>query len=245
VWQIIAQIAGPLGFVLSLVVFVLTRIEKRKAVAIQAYCGKPPREPFYFGEVIAPSFLIRLTNLCQQNVVLDIATLRLIGSRRKVIGPDFKWNTYLVDLNPQNLMPGQYLTVGVDLRSFVAEIERLGFSDKVVITVEIADVAGKCFTRKVMYSTKDWDLVEKSPKPSREPRVHWTDLDYPSRSGLQATLESQGYELQWSAETKLTDKIAAGWERVVHNAEGFPYYLSIKDRPYNLVFLKRHKARPS
>jgi hypothetical protein len=147
----------------------------------------------------------------------------------------------MMETNPQNLTPGKQLIIAVDLKAFAGELERLGYKAKVPITIRIADIEGVTFSKKVTYVMDQWGLSEKRAISSGEPRISWTDLQFPQRTGLQAQLEADGYEIRWTAESSLSERLSAGWERVIYMSEGFPYYLNIKDRPYNLLLLKKKK----
>lgn len=68
----------------------------------------------------------------------------------------------------------------------------------------------------------------------------WVDSKYPSDSGLQGNLESQGYRVAWCFDSRLARKIELeGWEVVVENDHrGIATTYHLKDRPENQVLIK-------
>lgn len=79
-----------------------------------------------------------------------------------------------------------------------------------------------------------------APEPPRI-REAIVDLRYPTDSGLQARLNSLGYEIRWCLETRVARLTELeGWELVIE-PEGEGGYVSyrLKDRPADQLLVKR------
>ena len=72
----------------------------------------------------------------------------------------------------------------------------------------------------------------------------WVDLRYPTDSGLQQRLESSGYQVRWSLDSKLSRRIdLEGWELVVEpDVYGIPTTFRVKDRVENHNLIKKRTA---
>lgn len=78
------------------------------------------------------------------------------------------------------------------------------------------------------------------PSESREPEIKWVDTKYPEDSGLKAKLETDGYAVAWSAESKLARRVdLQGAEVVVDATEpSNPIVYKVQSQPSNLVLIR-------
>lgn len=76
-----------------------------------------------------------------------------------------------------------------------------------------------------------------------EPSVKLVDAHYPRDSGLQAELESQGYEVKWCSDIKLARHLdLEGWALVIQNTSKGKRVILITDNPphkYTLIMRRR------
>jgi predicted nucleotide-binding protein len=78
-----------------------------------------------------------------------------------------------------------------------------------------------------------------------EPTVKWVDLSYPRDVGLQAELETKGYQVRWCQEDKLARRLdLEGWSLVTQTTKsGQNVVLKVKDRPHNQTLIMRREAK--
>lgn len=78
------------------------------------------------------------------------------------------------------------------------------------------------------------------PKPE-EISEKWVDSKYPFDSGLQKSIEADGYRVAWCLDTSLARKIdLEGWEIVVEpDAQGVRTMFRLKDRPASQTLIKK------
>jgi len=83
------------------------------------------------------------------------------------------------------------------------------------------------------------------PTPSQvsETEIKWVDPNYPSDSGLQPQLETQGYKVRWCRDDFLARRLdIEGWELVEQElGDGRRVNFKIKDRPYDQTLIKKRE----
>lgn len=82
-----------------------------------------------------------------------------------------------------------------------------------------------------------------SESHQEELTVKWVDLKYPYDVGLQAELESQGYQVRWCSEDMIARRLdIEGWSLVTHTTEsGQNVVLKVKDRPHNQTLIMKRE----
>jgi len=149
------DILGVLGFILSIVIFIITRLERRKTLVIDLECIDCGLSQKFENEIPDECeemiLLIRVINTEQQAIAVDKNTFKIIGPKKKV-------NTYEVDwfgLNdiPYPLNPGQSFEVGIFTDSFKYTQGYEGYSeDTIPISAEVSDIQGKLYKTKSKYN---------------------------------------------------------------------------------------------
>lgn len=88
-----------------------------------------------------------------------------------------------------------------------------------------------------------WKLRTQGPA-APEIVEKWVDIRYPSDSGLEARLETEGYRVRWCFDKHLARKQdIEGWEIVVEPSDnGIPYMFRLKDRPDDQILIKKRHA---
>lgn len=70
--------------------------------------------------------------------------------------------------------------------------------------------------------------------------VKWVDLNYPRDSGLQASLETEGYIIRWSTDNRLARRLdIEGWSLVTQEVDSQSVVLKVRDRPEDQTLLKK------
>ena len=70
--------------------------------------------------------------------------------------------------------------------------------------------------------------------------VKWVDLNYPHDSGLQASLEAEGYVVRWSSDSRLARRLdIEGWSLATQEADGQRVVLKLRDHPENQTLIKK------
>jgi len=135
---------------LSLIVFILTRWERRRHLKIILYVDHGT----LFSEEIAadsePDFLVaRLVNDGQRGIVIDLESLAFFGKKRKIQhGLDWMGLARI----PHPLASGQSCAIGVYLNAFAEMIGENGYSKAIIpLDFKIKDVHGKTYTSKGEY----------------------------------------------------------------------------------------------
>jgi len=79
------------------------------------------------------------------------------------------------------------------------------------------------------------------PASQEEPLIKWVDLNYPADSGLQGTLEAEGYRVKWCMDDNLARSLDIdGWTLVTQQqGNGRATILKIKDYPDNHTLVKK------
>jgi hypothetical protein len=69
------------------------------------------------------------------------------------------------------------------------------------------------------------------------------DMNYPRDSGLQAKLESAGFEVRWCMEDQLSRRVdIEGWSQATIEERGKVVSLKFRDRPFDQVLISKRKA---
>lgn len=160
--NIIVDIIGILGFILGVFVFVLTRWEKRKRVAIELFRGDLERiDPDYTQDDVESGCIIgfRVVNLGFKAIAIDRNSVTISGNNRII---DISWTDWIgLDKIPAPLNPGTNFEVGMFVDAFESILGAHEFkkffnkedSDKCIITITAAfkDVEGKFYSSKNKY----------------------------------------------------------------------------------------------
>ena len=147
-------VIGVLGFILSIVIFIITRLERGKTLVLDLECidyGLSQKFKSEITECEEMMLLIRVINTGQQAVAVDKNTFKIIGPKKKV-------NTYEIDwfgLNdiPYPLNPGQSFEVGIFEESFKCTQGYEGFPEDIIpISAEVLDIKGELYKTKLKYN---------------------------------------------------------------------------------------------
>ena len=147
------DVMGVLGFILSIVIFIITRLERRKTLVLdlECICGELSQKfKSETGEHNEDMIAIRGMNTGQQAIVVDKNSFKIIGPKKNV-------NIYYTDWFglediPHPLNPGESFEVGIFEESFTCAQGYKGFSKDIVpISVEVSDIQGKLYKTKSKY----------------------------------------------------------------------------------------------
>jgi len=153
------DVMGVLGFVLSIVIFIITRLERKKTLVLdlECICGelsqKFKREIEIDGlknELKEDMIVIRGMNTGQQAIVLDKNSFKIIGPKKNV---DINYTDWfgLKDI-PHPLNPGESFEVGIFEDCFTYAQGYKGFSKDIIpISVEVSDIQDKLYKNKSKY----------------------------------------------------------------------------------------------
>ena len=147
-------VIGVLGFILSIVIFIITRLERRKTLVLDLECiyGELSQKfESEIGECKDNMLLIRVLNTGQQAVVVDKNTFKIIGPKKKVNTYETDW----VGLNdiPHPLNPGESFEVGIFENTFASYQGYEGYSEDIIpISAEVSDIQGKLYKTKLKYN---------------------------------------------------------------------------------------------
>ena len=152
----LAEILGVLGFGLSIVVFALTRWERRKTLTmdIECVCGEVYGEKFKgeVGEYDEIMIVIRVMNVGARAVVIAKESIEITGPKKNVRVYDTDW--YGINSIPYPLNPGESFEVGLFLESFTyfQGYKNKEFSkDQLPVSVTLSDIEGKSYKTKSKY----------------------------------------------------------------------------------------------
>ena len=71
--------------------------------------------------------------------------------------------------------------------------------------------------------------------------LRWVDFNYPRDTGLQQRLESEGYQVAWSNDDKVSRKTELeGWEIVLEpDTNAIPTHIKLKTQPQDQTLIKK------
>jgi len=239
----LAKIAGVCGFFASIFIFILTRCERRKRAAFFTYItGKAPQELELPKDSLDPYIVIQVTNSSPRPITVNTESLRVATSAKNVISKDLQWFVAGKEKGQfRKLSQADELRFFTRFSEFLGVIERLGYSTgKVTLSLSILDSEKKRYRAKTKYDLDNLRIDEKRTEVIEpEPETRWVHFDYPKQIGLEAQFESEGYRIAWILEEELSRKIIDGWEPAIVAERGKRNYLKIKNRPSNLILVKR------
>jgi len=148
------DVIGVLGFILSIAIFIITRLERRKTLVLDLECidyGLSQNFENEIGECKDNILLIRVINTGQQAVAVDKNTFKIIGPKKKVNTYETDW----VGLNdiPYPLNPGESFEVGIFEDTFASYQGYEGYSEDIMpISAEVSDIQGKLYKTRLKYN---------------------------------------------------------------------------------------------
>lgn len=150
----LVDVLGLLGFILSIIIFIITRLERRKTLVLDLECidyGVSQKFKNEIDECEEMMLLIRVINTGQQSIALDKKTFKIIGPKKKVNTYEIDW--FGLDEIPYPLNPGQSFEVGIFEESFKDTQGYKGFPEDIIpISVEVSDIQGKLYKTKSKYN---------------------------------------------------------------------------------------------
>jgi len=79
----------------------------------------------------------------------------------------------------------------------------------------LGGMGGKAATAVLVLTNNKAQQVREQVANTTPPEIEVVDMDYPSRSGLQDRLTSEGFKLHWVREEMVGRRRGEGWEVVV------------------------------
>jgi hypothetical protein len=147
------NVIGILGFILSVVVFALTRWERRKILTIDLECVSGELTDKFkeeAGEFIETMLVIRVMNTGPRAIAIDKTSIKVIGPKKNVNTYDTDW--FGLDRIPHPLSPNEHFEVGIFLETFTLFQDYKGFSTDVIpISIELKDIENKLYTLSSRY----------------------------------------------------------------------------------------------
>ena len=161
------DVMGVLGFILSIVIFIITRLERRKTLVLdlECICGELSQKfKSETGEHNEDMIIIRVMNTGQQAIAVDKNTFKIIGPKKSVNTYETDW--FGLDDIPYPLNPGESFEVGIFEDSFTSFQGYEGYSEDIIpISVEVLDIQGKLYKTKLKYNLLlAVSAIEKSSK---------------------------------------------------------------------------------
>lgn len=152
--EVIAKIAGVLGFFISVTTFILTRYERRKIIEIELY--ESSEHDFSDDENLSGASLIgvRFTNLGQRSVILKPESLKISCGKRtfNLAREDYWGKEDFVELMPPNSTReiGIYEDIVLKKLEIVQPQEYTdeNFNKLYPFTISVLDYKGKKFNNK-------------------------------------------------------------------------------------------------
>ena len=165
--EMLLVVIGVLGFILSIVIFINTRLERRKILVLDLECIYNEISQKFkneIGECEENILLIRVMNTGQQAVAVDKNTFKIIGPKKNVKTYETDW--FGLDDIPYPLNPGESFEVGIFEDSFTSFQGYEGYSEDIIpISVEVLDIQGKLYKTKLKYNLLlAVSAIEKSSK---------------------------------------------------------------------------------
>jgi len=153
------DVIGVLGFILSIAIFLITRLERRKTLVLDLECICDELSQKFKSETGECEFehkdkenmiVIRGMNTGHQAIVVDKNSFKIIGPKKKVNTSYTDW--FGLEDIPHPLNPGESFEVGIFEESFTCAQGYNGFSKDIIpISVEVSDIQDKLYKTKVGY----------------------------------------------------------------------------------------------
>ena len=160
----IANILGILGFILAVIVFVLTRWKRRKILSIDLECTNTEINDKFKREIEGSSesvLIVRVINTGSRPIAIDKNSIKAVGPKKSVEYHETDWLG--PEKIPHPLSPNQSFEVGLFLETFklFQGCEKIS-KGKLPISVELKDIDGKLYKPKNKYELfLEVDEVEK------------------------------------------------------------------------------------
>jgi len=140
------DVMGVLGFIFSIAVFIITRLERRKTLILDLECinGEVCQKfKSETGEHKEDMIVIRGMNTGQQAIVVDKNSFKIIGPKKNV---DIYYTDWFgLDDISHPLNPGQSFEVGIFEESFTYAQGYKEYSEDIIpISVEVSDIQENC-----------------------------------------------------------------------------------------------------
>ena len=144
------DILGTLGFVLSVIVFVLTRWERRKTLALDLECVTSKKFGEEAGDGDDMMIILRVINVGARAIAIDKNSFEIVGPEKNVRTYETDW--FGLENIPHPLKPGESFEVGLFLESFTYFQGYGGYSKDILpISVKLSDIEGRTYRPKSKY----------------------------------------------------------------------------------------------
>lgn len=146
------DVLGLLGFVLSVIVFVLTRWEHRKTLTVVVECAQGEKFKDEAGEYNETMIVIRAMNVGARSIVIDKTSIEIEGPKKNVRTYETDW--FGLDRIPHPLNPGESFEIGLFLESFThfqGYESKEHSTDILAVSVNLSDIEGKSYKTKSKY----------------------------------------------------------------------------------------------
>lgn len=146
-------VIGVLGFILSIVIFIITRLERGKTLVLdlECICGELSQKfKSETGENNEDIIIIRGMNTGQQAIAVDKDSFKIIGPKKNV---DIYYTDWFgLDDISYPLNPGQSFEVGIFEESFKYAQGYEGYPEDIIpISAEVSDIQGKLYKTRLKY----------------------------------------------------------------------------------------------
>jgi len=147
-------VIGVLGFMLSIVIFIIKRLERRKTLVLDLeyiYGEFSQKFKSETGEHKEDMIVIRGMNTGQQAIVVDKNSFKIIGPKKNV---DIYYTDWFgLDDISHPLNPGESFEIGIFENSFTHAQGYKEYSEDIIpILVEVSDIQGKLYKTKLKYN---------------------------------------------------------------------------------------------
>lgn len=98
--------------------------------------------------------------------------------------------------------------------------------------------------REILHVVRPGVAYESALSQVSETEIKWVDPNYPSDSGLQHRLETQGYKVRWCRDDLLVRRLdIEGWELVEQEfGDGRRVNFKVKDKPCDQTLIKKRES---
>ena len=149
-WSLFSQIAGVAGFFGSIIVFIITRFEKRKHIVFSIRTEPMNKEAGFARDDIHPLLTVQITNSSKRPVTADTDSLKVYTIRKTIIS-GIEWHV-IGEGNGQfrKLNQADNLRFICKWTDFFRRCEKLGFNkNKLPLQITILDSEMKCYSKRV------------------------------------------------------------------------------------------------
>ena len=224
---------GYLGFLFSIFVFVITRIENRKKIVISITESILPGKQEYFGEEPENGFLFRVVNTSTKVLNIDSNSLKLYINGKES-SRLFAWRLDNAEGERFCLTTGKEVVFGIELEKFYKQLSRK--SNRIKFTIK--DIDGKKYTKAFRYALKNYSIENLIEKPIKRKYVK---LEFSDTDTLVLKKKETGCQFYWAMETRINELKIKGYSIYIENGRFVDYQFAIKDPAGDMLLMEKVK----